>query len=85
VIAPEDETYDAIISNAIEIKSRGGYIIGVSSKKNDVFDEWIEARSGGSDLITQVVPLQLLAYYVAVKKGLDPDKPRNLAKSVTVK
>ena len=85
VIAPLDETYDAIISNAIEIKSRGGYIIGISSKNNPAFDEWIEARETGSSLITNIVPMQLLAYYLAVKKNLDPDKPRNLAKSVTVK
>ncbi len=85
VIAPLDETYNAIISNAIEIKSRGGHIIGISSKNNPAFDNWIEVRETGSPLITQVIPLQLLAYYIAVKKNLDPDKPRNLAKSVTVK
>ncbi len=85
VIAPLDETYDAIISNAIEIKSRGGYIIGISSKNNPVFDEWIEVRETNSPLITHVIPIQLLAYYLAIIKNLDPDKPRNLAKSVTVK
>jgi glucosamine--fructose-6-phosphate aminotransferase (isomerizing) len=85
VIAPIDETYDSIISNAIEIKSRGGLIIGVSSKNNPAFDIWIEVRETGSPLITHVIPMQLLAYYIAVKKRLDPDKPRNLAKSVTVK
>lgn len=85
VIAPLDETYDAVISNAIEIKSRGGYIIGISSKNHPVFDQYIEVRETGSPLITHIIPLQLLAYYIAVKKHLDPDKPRNLAKSVTVK
>ncbi len=85
VIAPFDDSYDAIISNAIEIKSRGGHIIGISSKNNPAFDEWIEVRETGSPLITQIIPLQLLAYYIAIKKHLDPDKPRNLAKSVTVK
>lgn len=85
VLAPEDETYDAIISNAIEIKSRGGYIIGISSKNNPAFDKWINIGDSGLSLITHIVPMQLLAYYIAVKKNLDPDKPRNLAKSVTVK
>ncbi len=85
VIAPKDETYDATISNAIEIRSRGGHIIGISSENNPAFDTWIEVSETGAPLITHVVPLQLLAYFIAVKKKLDPDKPRNLAKSVTVK
>lgn len=85
VIAPLDETYGDIISNAVEIKSRGGYIIGISSKNNPVFDNWIDVRETGSPLITHIIPLQLLAYYLALKKNNDPDKPRNLAKSVTVK
>ncbi len=85
VLAPQDRTYDAILSNATEIKARGGMIIGVSSKPHPVFDEWIEVRETGSPLIAQVIPLQLLAYYLAIDKKLDPDKPRNLAKSVTVK
>ncbi len=85
VLAPNDETHDAIISNATEIKARGGVIVGISSKKSPVFDQWIEVKDLGSPLITHVVPFQLLAYYLAVIKKLDPDKPRNLAKSVTVK
>jgi glucosamine--fructose-6-phosphate aminotransferase (isomerizing) len=85
VLAPADETFDAIMSNAIEIKSRGGYIIGVSSKNSPAFDEWIEVKETGMPLLTQVVPMQLLGYYLAIAKKLDPDKPRNLAKSVTVK
>lgn len=85
VIAPQDETYNSIISNAIEIKSRGGYIIGISSKNNPAFNEWIKIRETGSSLLTHIIPMQLLAYYIALIKNLDPDKPRNLAKSVTVK
>lgn len=84
--APNDETYGAMISNATEIKSRGGLIIGVSPKNASVFDYWIEVRDiGEASVIPQIIPAQLLAYYLAVKKGYDPDKPRNLAKSVTVK
>ncbi len=86
VFAPNDETYDAIISNATEIKSRGGMIIGIGSKNSSVFDYWIEVKDvGEACVLTQIVPMQLLAYRLALLKHLDPDKPRNLAKSVTVK
>jgi glutamine---fructose-6-phosphate transaminase (isomerizing) len=87
VFAPGDETYDAIISNAIEIRSRGGFIIGVSHKNSKAFDYWIPVRDlDDATILTQIVPLQLLAYYLALARGIkDPDKPRNLAKSVTVK
>lgn len=86
VFAPADESYDAIISNATEIKARGGFIVGVSSKNAPIFDAWIEVKDTGmGSLITQIIPIQLLSYYLALYKKLDPDKPRNLAKSVTVK
>ena len=84
--APLDETHEAVISNAIEIKSRGGYIIGISPKPNEVFDFYLPvADCAEASIIVNTVPIQLLAYYLAVEKGLDPDRPRNLAKSVTVK
>lgn len=86
VFAPQDETYESIISNAIEIKSRGGMIIGISPKKAEVFDHFVEVKDVNSgSYMAQVVVAQLLAYYMAVDLKLDPDKPRNLAKSVTVK
>ncbi|MEX0616483.1 MAG: glutamine--fructose-6-phosphate transaminase (isomerizing) [Candidatus Woykebacteria bacterium] len=86
VFAPADETYEAIISNATEIKSRGGLIIGVGPKKSEVFDHWIEVKDAGeASLIPMTIPAQLFGYYLALEKGLDPDKPRNLAKAVTVK
>lgn len=86
VFAPKDETYDAIISNATEIKARGGIIIGVSSEKSAIFDHFIEVKDTGlTSIMTHVVPIQVIAYYLALSKGFDPDKPRNLAKSVTVK
>jgi glucosamine--fructose-6-phosphate aminotransferase (isomerizing) len=86
VFAPRDETYEAIISNAMEIKARGAKIIGIGPVRADVFDHWIEVKdTGDGAIITQIIPVQTLAYLLAVKKGLDPDKPRNLAKSVTVK
>jgi glutamine---fructose-6-phosphate transaminase (isomerizing) len=87
VFAPNDETYDDIISNAQEIRARGGFIIGIGPKSNKVFDRFLEtADVGDATIIPQVVISQLLAYYLALKRGIkDPDKPRNLAKSVTVK
>lgn len=87
VIAPNDETYDDIISNAQEVKARGGFIIGIGPKNNNVFDRFLEIEDlGDATIISQVVISQLLAYYLALARGIkDPDKPRNLAKSVTVK
>ena len=86
VFAPNDETYSAIISNATEIKSRGGLIIGVGPKKSEVFDYWIEVKDvGEASLIPMTIPAQLFGYFLALEKNYDPDKPRNLAKSVTVK
>lgn len=86
VFAPNDETYNAIMSNAMEIKARGGTIIGVSFKNNEVFDHFLEVKDlKEATILAQIVPIQLLAYYLAVSKGYDPDKPRNLAKSVTVR
>ena len=86
VIAPNDETYDEIISNAQEVKARGAYIIGIGPQNNQVFDDFVKTGDlAEATMISQIVVLQLLAYFIAVEKGIDPDKPRNLAKSVTVK
>lgn len=86
VLAPNDDTYQDIISNATEIKARGGYIIGLSEINNPVFDYHIPISNCGiATSLPQIVSMQLLAYHLSQIKGLDPDKPRNLAKSVTVK
>jgi len=87
VICPGDYTFSETMSNAIEAKSRGAYIIGVSDRESDAYDSWIKLPTVDELLypMVTVVPLQLLAYYLAVNRGCDPDKPRNLAKSVTVK
>ncbi len=87
VICPDDYTHHETLSNAIEAKSRGAYIIAVSDKKNEIYDFWIKIPKVDELLypIVTVVPLQLLAYHLAVSRGYDPDRPRNLAKSVTVK
>jgi glutamine---fructose-6-phosphate transaminase (isomerizing) len=86
VLAPNDETFRSILSGAEEIKARGGYIIGISPFASDVWDEHIGvADVGEAASIVNAVPPQVLAYELAIRRGLDPDKPRNLAKSVTVK
>lgn len=86
VFAPNDETYDAIMSNAMEVKARGGYIIGISFKNNDIFDEtFLIADCGEASSIPMAIYAQLIAYYLAIGRGINPDRPRNLAKSVTVK
>lgn len=86
VFAPNDETYNDIISGAMEVKARGGIIIGISYKPNPMFDYYLPVPdSGNATILANVVVAQCLAYYLAIARGLDPDMPRNLAKSVTVK
>ncbi len=86
VFAPNDETYSDIISAAMEVKARGGIIIGVSYKPNPMFDYHLPVSdSGNATIMPNVVVAQCFAYYLAIARGLDPDMPRNLAKSVTVK
>lgn len=83
---PNDETYGANLAGAMEMRARGGYVIGVSYKPHEVFDAYIHVDDAKeATIIPNVVVGQLLAYYLTMARGLDPDKPRNLAKSVTVK
>ena len=84
IVTPESEKI--AINNLEELKARGAYIIGISQRPLEQFDVFIRTVDGGIFSYAPILfILQLLAYKVAVKKGLDPDKPRNLAKSVTVK
>lgn len=86
VFAPNDAHYASTLANAMEMKARGGYIIGVSHKNDEVFDTFIPvADVGQATIIPSVMVAQLLAYYLTLERGFDPDMPRNLAKSVTVK
>lgn len=86
VFVPQDETYESVISNAMEVKARGGYLIGVSQKKEKCFDAHIPVGDFGIFTVLPMVMIaQLLGYKLALLKERDPDKPRNLAKSVTVK
>ncbi|CAA9561518.1 MAG: Glutamine--fructose-6-phosphate aminotransferase [isomerizing] [uncultured Thermomicrobiales bacterium] len=86
VYAPNDETRTDVLSGAMELRSRGGFIIGVGSQPDAVFDEYIPVPDAGvAQPIVNGLPAQLLGYHAALQLGHDPDKPRNLAKSVTVK
>ena len=86
VLAPRDETYDDVMSGAMQVRARGALVIGVSSEPHEAFDHHIPvAELGAGTAILHAVVGQLLGYYAALLRGHDPDKPRNLAKSVTVK
>ena len=90
VIAPKGPGYDKVMSNLQEVKAREGKIIAVAtrgdSEVGSLADECILVPETAAELqpLLTVLPLQLLAYYVADFKGTDVDQPRNLAKSVTV-
>ena len=89
-IAPQDEIYNKILSNMEEIKARGGNIIAIINKRDTKIEKLakyiIKVPESINELspLINIIPLQLLAYYIADLKGLSVDKPRNLAKSVTV-
>ncbi len=89
-LATQAELYGKTVSNIVEVKSRGAYVFGVTSAGNytmeDVADFTVYVPKTDDLFMTSltVIPMQLFAYYVSVAKGLDVDKPRNLAKSVTV-
>jgi len=83
---PTNEHRQDVLSNVAEVKARGGRIIGVSAKNDALFDEWIRVPDvGNAQPIVNIIPIQLLAYHLAVLRKNNPDLPRNLAKSVTVK
>jgi glucosamine--fructose-6-phosphate aminotransferase (isomerizing) len=89
-VAPHDAVFDKVVSNIQEVKARGGKVICITSQDEPVLEGKIDYEiriPQTADMlypILTVIPLQLLAYYIAVKRGLDVDQPRNLAKSVTV-
>jgi glutamine---fructose-6-phosphate transaminase (isomerizing) len=93
-IAPRDHVFEKMIGNMQEAKARGAHVIAVTSRGDDklgaILDpsrDFVLEIPSTSDLLTpvlMVVPLQLLAYDIAVRRGCDVDQPRNLAKSVTV-
>ena len=89
-LAPRDTVYSKIVSNLQEVRARGGRVIAVVSDGDDGLDQLVDHKIGipttldSLTPILAVLPLQLLAYYIAVRRGCDVDQPRNLAKSVTV-
>lgn len=86
VLVAEGDTKKPILSNAMEIKARGGYIIGIAPEREAVFDYWIRVPDcENASPIINIIPVQILAYHLALLRNNDPDMPRNLAKSVTVK
>ena len=83
----KSEEEENTLINAMELQSRGAYIIGIGPEKKKDFDFFVTIPKVAeifSPLIN-IIPIHLLSYFIALKKGIDPDKPRNLAKSVTVK
>jgi len=86
VIISEDEDKKDMLSSTAQVKARGAFVIGIATKYNNLFDEYIETVEGGlADAIAKIIPFQLLSYFLGTHLGNSPDKPRNLAKSVTVK
>lgn len=87
VIHPNDSTYSDTLSNIHTIKSRGAKIVGISNKRDTLYDYQITIPTISESLypLIEVIPLQLLAYYLSICNNANPDYPRNLAKSVTVK
>jgi glucosamine--fructose-6-phosphate aminotransferase (isomerizing) len=91
-LCPKDDSHKTLIGNIMEMKARGASIIAIVEEGDDeikaLSDDFIEVPKGIPEVISPIpfaVPLQLLAYYMALEKGHNPDTPRNLAKSVTVK
>ena len=90
VLAPKDKYFEKTISNMQEVIARGGKVFLITNKSKNIISENIRFTleiSKTDDYLTpflMTIPLQLLAYHVASLKNLDIDKPRNLAKSVTV-
>jgi glucosamine--fructose-6-phosphate aminotransferase (isomerizing) len=86
VIAPDDETHADTMAGARQVKARGAVVIGVSPRPHEAFDHHVEvADLGPATAIVNAVPAQILGYELARLRGHDPDMPRNLAKSVTVR
>ncbi len=89
-ITPHDSVFEKVVSNVHEVKARGGRVIAITTREEEMLAGKLDYEfriPETKDMLTPVlasVPLQLLAYYIAVKRGANVDQPRNLAKSVTV-
>jgi glucosamine--fructose-6-phosphate aminotransferase (isomerizing) len=85
ILAPDDDFRREALAAAAEVHARGAYTIGLSPRAEDEFDAYLQLRGGAGGPYEVAVLAQMLAYRLALLRGCDPDKPRNLAKSVTVK
>lgn len=87
VINPPGPTHSDSLADAAKIRARGAHIIGIDTADADVYDDWIPIPESDEMLypIVEIIPIQLLAYYTALERNTDPDHPRNLTKSVTVR
>ncbi|HVE77781.1 MAG TPA: SIS domain-containing protein, partial [Gemmatimonadaceae bacterium] len=89
-VAPHDAVFEKVVSNVQEVKARGGRVIAITTRDEPSLEGKVDHEIRIPETldmfhpILAAVPLQLLAYYIAAKRGLDVDQPRNLAKSVTV-
>ena len=89
-ITPHDSVFDKVVSNVQEVKARGGRVIAITTRDEEALEGKVDYEfriPETKDMLSPVlasIPLQLLAYYIAVKRGTNVDQPRNLAKSVTV-
>jgi glucosamine--fructose-6-phosphate aminotransferase (isomerizing) len=93
-IAPNDHVFEKMLGNIQEVKARGGSVIAITTEGHDTLKSILDPAEDAIislprvpemlSPIAMVLPLQLLAYHIAVRRGCDVDQPRNLAKSVTV-
>ena len=87
ILNPDDSTYVDTLSNAHVVKSRGARLIGITNKPHPIYDYCIPVPYVKDSLLPmlEVIPLQILAYHLALHNNANPDYPRNLAKCVTVR
>jgi len=85
-IISNDKDKEDMLNAVAQVKARGAKVIAIAEKNNDMFDYFLQTPDfGDADSIMNIIPFQLISYFLGVKLKRDPDKPRNLAKSVTVK
>lgn len=85
-IVSDDDYKQDVINAVAEVKARGAFVVGIGDDSNELYDYFLPTvHTKALKCIANVIPFQLFAYFMALELGNDPDKPRNLAKSVTVK
>ena len=90
VVATDNHVFEKVVSNIEEVRARGAHVIAVATEGNPTIESvaehviWLPRTEPELQPALAIIPLQQLAYRIARRRGLDPDKPRNLAKTVTV-